>query len=151
MDDDGLLTEDFKRMVKADEDESRQLIGELLRRKYPDVVQLGTTNATQLQLEEAFDATGVEGETRRKAIAFYLKAAAHAGIATSKQWTVPRVTAGRARRKKPPAGVSQGGTTTPPAATSVEGHRQTVNLGSGGTVAVAVSVNLWDLDGDDLT
>jgi hypothetical protein len=114
-------------------------------------VQLGTTNATQLQLEEAFDATGVEGETRRKAIAFYLKAAAHAGIATSKQWTVPRVTAGRARRKKPPAGVSQGGTTTPPAATSVEGHRQTVNLGSGGTVAVAVSVNLWDLDGDDLT
>lgn len=57
---------------------------QLLRLYYAEPNRLGTVNATQKQLEEAFDTWGLNGDTRRKAIAFYLHAAKFCGLPLSK-------------------------------------------------------------------
>jgi hypothetical protein len=99
--DDGQLTDAFIQLVKADEADRKEAIARLLRSRYGPIIELGTQNATQLQLEEAFRTEfGAQGETRRKAVAFYLKAAAYAGVPVSRNWKPPRSTAVRSTRRK---------------------------------------------------
>jgi len=101
IDEDGRLTEAFKKLVVADDAQRKQAVAELLGSQYGSIVELGTTNATQLQLEEAFKTLfDVQGETRRKSVAFYLKAAQYAGVPVSRQWKTPRTTAPRSGRRK---------------------------------------------------
>jgi len=80
-----------------------QLIADLLKHHYPKQVQLGSTNATQQQLNETFE--GLDGETRRKAVAFFLQAADFAKIQRSPFFKKPRIktaiaAAGKQRRKR---------------------------------------------------
>ncbi|HUZ88773.1 MAG TPA: DUF5343 domain-containing protein [Candidatus Acidoferrales bacterium] len=87
----------------VDDGENRgALIGKLVRKLYPKPVELGTINATQGQLEEAFrDGYGVNGDTMRKAIAFYLAAAKYGDVPTSRNFRVPSVSSdGRRGAKK---------------------------------------------------
>jgi hypothetical protein len=93
---DGRLTEAFIRLAEADDAQRKQAIGDLLRSRYGVIVEMGTTNATQQELEEAFKAQfDSQGETRRKAVAFYLKAAQYAGVPVSRHWKTPRTTVPR--------------------------------------------------------
>ncbi len=99
---DGRLTEAFTKLVEADDAKRKEAIGDLLRSRYGSIVEMGTKNATQLELEEAFKTQfDAQGETRRKAVAFYLKAAQHAGLPVSRQWKTPRTTVPRSGRRKP--------------------------------------------------
>lgn len=76
----GLISEDgtvqprLAEMVNNRESR-KQILGEILREHYPEAVELGTKNATTGELVEVFRDYGVQGDTARKAIAFYLKAA----------------------------------------------------------------------------
>ncbi|MBA4159332.1 MAG: hypothetical protein H0X65_17935 [Gemmatimonadetes bacterium] len=95
-------------------DERKELLADLLRRFYPEPVELGSINATQSQLEEAFGRWGISGDTRRKAIAFYLKAADFAGVPISANFRTPSVTradggARRNGRRRQPAPSSSSG------------------------------------------
>jgi hypothetical protein len=100
IDEAGRLTEAFKRLVQVDAAQRKQAVSDLLRSCYGSIVEMGTTNATQLELEEAFKAQfDSQGETRRKAVAFYLKAAQYAGVPVSRQWKTPRTTAPRSGRR----------------------------------------------------
>jgi hypothetical protein len=68
-------------------DRMRSLIEEF----YPEAVKLGTTKATQAQLDKVFTATGLKGSnTVRKAVSFYLQAAEYTGIAVSPYFTKSR-------------------------------------------------------------
>lgn len=79
----------------------KRLLGEILRERYPEAVDLGTTNATTGQLMEIFKEYGVTGDTARKAIAFYLNAARYAGdVPLSPLFQTPKVTAGTGTRKR---------------------------------------------------
>jgi hypothetical protein len=99
--DDGRLTEAFIKLAEADEAERKEAIADLLRSRYGSIIELGTQNATQLELEEAFKAElGAQGETRRKAVSFYLKAAQYAGVAVSRNWKAPRSTVVRSAKRK---------------------------------------------------
>jgi hypothetical protein len=99
--DDGRLTEAFTRLAEADEAERKEAIADLLRSRYGPIIELGTENATQLELEEAFKTEfNAQGETRRKAVAFYLKAAQYAGVPVSRNWKPPRSTVVRSARRK---------------------------------------------------
>lgn len=82
-------------------DERPAIIGEILRDRYPEAVTLGETNATTGQLLEVFNGYGVQGDTARKAIAFYLQAAKYAGnIPLSPQFKTPKVqSSGGSRRR----------------------------------------------------
>jgi hypothetical protein len=86
---DGMVTPELTTLVE-DGDNRPQRIGELLERRYHEVVCLGAINATQGQLEDEFARLGVTGDTRRKAVAFYMGAARYAGLPVSRNWRVPK-------------------------------------------------------------
>jgi hypothetical protein len=87
-------------------DERPSMVAELVKRFYPEPVRLGTLNATQGQLEEAFREYGIAGDTMRKAVSFYLAAAKFGNIQLSKHFRTPSITSadGRTtpRRGRPP-------------------------------------------------
>ena len=61
-------------------DDRPALIGQMVRDRYPEAVELGKGNATTGELLEVFkNSYGVQGDTARKAISFYLAAAKYAG------------------------------------------------------------------------
>jgi hypothetical protein len=74
------------------------LLGEILRENYPNVVALGN-GATQSMLEDKFREFGIEGDTVRKAIAFYLNAAKQTDIELSPRFKSTRPGAGGRRKR----------------------------------------------------
>lgn len=89
----------------SDPEARPRLTGEMLRERYPEAVALGDTNATTDELVEVFREYGVQGDTARKAIAFYLQAARYAGdIPLSPHFKTPtvRTGAGSSRRRGRP-------------------------------------------------
>lgn len=83
-------------------DDRPRLVGQLVRRRYPEAVDLGSGNATTGQLVDLFrDSYGIQGDTARKAIAFYLAAARFAGdIPLSPNFKTPTIRAGTSARKR---------------------------------------------------
>jgi hypothetical protein len=83
----------------------QELIGAILRERYPEAVRLGAANATQGELEDSFRPFGITGATLRKAVVFYLHAAQFAGIPVSPFFKAPSTSSegGTARRRRPRA------------------------------------------------
>ncbi len=107
--------------------ERPQLIADLLRRHYAKQVDLGAHNATQDQLVETFE--GMDGETRRKAVAFFLHAANYAKIGLSPYFKTPRIkmamaAAGKQRHKRNGSAGSNGGEAGSAAASPEQANRQ---------------------------
>jgi hypothetical protein len=113
IDDEGAVQPALVELVNNPDDRPA-LIGELLRKRYPEAVELGSGTATTGQLVEVFKGYGVQGDTARKAIAFYLHAAKYAGnIPLSPNFRTPSVSRapGAPRRKQKPKGNAQDGET----------------------------------------
>lgn len=105
-------TERMRDLVTAED--RGPLLGEILRESYPNVVAL-TSGATQAMLEEKFREFGIEGDTVRKAIAFYLNAAKQTDIELSERFKSTRPGAGgRRKRTARKAGGGNGNDTPPP-------------------------------------
>ncbi len=85
---DGSLTERLIGLVEAGANRP-ETVRKMVETFYPEPVRLGTLNATQKQLEEAFAAYGVTGSTTRKAIAFFLKAATYGKVPLSPNFKTP--------------------------------------------------------------
>jgi hypothetical protein len=115
IDEDGVVQPNFVELVNKP-DERPALLGQLLRERYPEAVELGSGNATTGQLVEVFNEYGVQGDTARKAIAFYLQAAKYAGgIPLSPHFKTPAVKSpGGGSRKRPRKPAPEGDAPTPP-------------------------------------
>ena len=139
-------------------DERPALLARILRERYPTLVALGE-NATRGQLDEALAAYNLTGATARKAGTFFLAAATYAGLPLSPHFKsglpggVRRASgngtgrrAARYRKAAEAAGsaAGQSSNSTPPGAVT-----HTVSLASGGTVTVAVSMNIFELSRSD--
>lgn len=87
-----------------------QVIGDLIKARYPTVFALSERNATQGQLEEEFRKFGVGGSTLRKAIAFFINAAAYAELPVSPHFKIPPVRGadGKPAVRKPKPGKNAG-------------------------------------------
>jgi hypothetical protein len=146
------VTPALKELVK-NPDGRPAMIADLLRRFYPEVVELGESNSTVGQLEEVFRTKyGLNGNTIRKATAFYMHAAQYAGIPLSVHWTVRKAGSGsrsgasaKPRQRSTPKPATPG--LPPPRAPA--GDTRSLTLTSGGTVTLSVSVNLFDLSPED--
>ena len=154
-DESGKVTQRLEDLVKADAEKRKALFADLLHEYYQPVLDLGL-NATQAQLIEAFRELGVNpGDTTRKAVAFFLAAAKFSGIPVSRHWKVPRVpSSGKPRRTTDTgSGAASGstGTTTDDENPNPGGspNSRTVQLRSGGTIKLQVSVDLFELSPDD--
>ncbi len=83
----GAVTPLFQRIVKADDKARQPLIRDLLAQHYAEATKLGKENATTKQLEETF--TGLNGDTLRKAMTFYIHGAKYSGHPLSKHFKTP--------------------------------------------------------------
>ena len=101
IDESGNVQPELSALVEASPADRKKLLADVLRMRYPEAVKLGSTNATTGQLVEVFNEYGVQGDTARKAIAFYLQAARYSGdIPISPLFQTPRVASSGATRKK---------------------------------------------------
>jgi hypothetical protein len=96
----------------ADPDRRKDIIADLFRANYPTIIPLGETNSTPGELAEAFAEAfpSITGESRRKAVRFFLSGAEYAGIKTSPMWKAPKAARGSsAPRRSRKAGGAGGG------------------------------------------
>lgn len=144
-------TDDLKALVTGTEADRKKLIGEMVQKLYTDVLALGM-NSTQGQFLEAFAAMGAHGDTRRKAISFFLKAAKFGGVDTGQHWKTPPASAnGTIRRriaKTPKPDEAPGATVPLDASNPGGGEVVVVDLGDAGRVTVNVEVKWLQLDDD---
>ncbi len=89
-------TERFKAYV-TDTEQRQAMMADLLREKYGEALALGTSS-TSAQLTAQFCEYGLEGETGRKAIAFFVNAARFADLQLSPYWPQTRPGGGGRRR-----------------------------------------------------
>jgi hypothetical protein len=147
-----------------DEVTRRERLAALIRKHYPEQVAVAEQNGTEQQLHQAFrESFNLESaDTRRKAVTFYLHAARTAGMTLSEYCPNTRAGSGspgtsrpkRAAKRRAPAasidGASNGSATRQrDGQTHTGGDTYIVTLASGGTVSVAVSVNLFGLTTED--
>lgn len=166
--DDKRPTDAMVALTAADEDDRKRALAKILRDRYAPVFAIKLESATARQLQETMDRVyGTSADTRDKAIRFLLNAAEYAGISYSRLLDKATSSAGAARAKRPrkttsdlpPVGQASGEPEGESVQTSERKDRETnaggtgttrsVELTSGGTVTLNVSVDLFDLDEDD--
>lgn len=159
----GSVRPELTAIVEGDEQGRRRVLAEVLGRYYAVPLWVSEQNGTEQQLIEAFrDAYGMTAaETRRKSITFFLHAAREAQIELSSHFPSTRSGSGapgvprprRTTRRKATTPQTLDKTSAPTSGSAPNapqgGDRYEVNLGSGGSVSVEVSVNLFDLSTSD--
>lgn len=139
------------RALVEDRDQREANMRALLEARYPTMLALARDHASPMQFENAMREIAGEG-TLRKAVAFFLPAAAYAGLTIPNTWHTRRKRgAGAAPRGKKTE--RQDGTKATAASRQKRaeprhepGMAKTVRLRSGGTVTLSVSVDLMNLD-----
>jgi len=145
----GRPTPELKILVEGEEGERKAALARILRSAYPFCFHedFGIGSATAHQAEELFQRTGASGETLRRCLAFFLAAAREGGVPVS-SYIRPH------RRKKPSSRLKASKTTHSPspeiiAETPPPQGSPRVHLRSGGSLKLELSVDLFDLDGED--
>jgi len=150
--DDGKPKPELKKL--ADEKEHRgTLLREILKRSYVDLLKLDLSKATPSSFDEELRKYNVEGDTRRKASAFFLAATKAAGIPLSPLLTVRgsmSATRGKstvARKPKDESG-NQGNTPAPPKVFS-NVPVKTITLENGITLTLTASADVFAMTKPD--
>lgn len=130
-------------------DKRPEIIGMLLRKFYPRAVELGTTNSTPGELDKAFSEMfpSLSGESRTKAIRFYLAASDFAGIPRSPLWKSPKAgTPGprRGRPRKDPGSSGSGAESTP--SRRISHSLREFTLPSGHALTISIDADVLALD-----
>lgn len=140
----------------SDLDDRKRALASLVEHYYAAPLQVSRNNGTQAQLYDCFrDQFGITGgDTLRKAATFFLHAARHAGLTLSPHF--PQIRAGQgapgtrktrkrvAKKTAVSDGGGQGEQATPPPKSEYE---LTVQLATGGSMTLTVSVNPLNLRG----
>lgn len=151
----GKPTQSLEALAVRDQAARKEKLKTILKERYAELFALDLTKTTPVQLNERMAASyNVTGDTREKAMRFFLSAVQHAGIPVSRllqpkggngtgaaptprrRRTVPRP---RPEAQNPPLAPSGiGGSTS-----------RVVMLRSGGTLTVSAAADLLNLSGDD--
>lgn len=148
--DDGTPTADLKKL--ADEKDNRGVtLREILKRSYVNLLKLDLSKATPSSLDEELRKYGVEGDTRRKATAFFLTAAKAAGIPLSPLLTArggmattrPKSSSRQKTKNDGPGNQAEVRKST--TSQSEGGQGKTIKLESGITVTLSSSADLFSM------
>jgi hypothetical protein len=154
IDSNGTLSPQLLDLVSADEARRKEIVGELVRSRYGPLFALGPAATQQMLLDEFPKVAKVTGDTKRKAIAFFLAACTYAGISVSRHWKTPRVPPSGKTRKRGAVAPTELETeddeaeeeNPPPASTNV---RELALRSGDGVVTLGVSVDLFSLSTED--
>lgn len=146
----------------ADTATRKSTMADLLGEHYPTLVALGQTKATNDELREKFGEAfpGITGESRVKAIRFFLSGMSYAELPVSDLWSSVKAPRGASARtttpRKPTARKNNGGASGDgvsgagnSSASGAAGYSRTVELKSGGTVTLTYNVNMMTSTQDD--
>lgn len=144
-------------LVKGSEDERKIKLKKLIETRYADLIAIDLTKATRAHFEESMgELYGVTGDTRGKAVRFFLSAATYLGIPLSPFIAPekPGKSNGVKRAKSPTAktrSVVPKKEKTPPPGDGPEpsGTSKTITLKSGGTLTLSATLDLFSLNADD--
>lgn len=148
-------TASLEELVKADAEARKQLIGQLLKDRYPTVFAIELKRATPKLINDAFAALGVEGDTSRKAQSFFINACKFsdvplaAGIrkrARNRRPATPRDQ--RASRKDESSNDPAQKASQVPSHDSAD-QSTTIELGGGGTLTLVLNANVMTLEEGD--
>jgi len=137
-------TPEFANLVKSKNEMRKEEIKKLLNLGYPEVMSHDLATMTPRMLDEQMGKYNVSGETKKKAITFFLQAAKFADIPLSSFLTEKiRNTSGTKRRRK-----SETETEVQhqkPQMQQTSGSSRSVELADGGTVTLTISVDAFSL------
>jgi hypothetical protein len=150
----------LRELASTDEQGRIRWLAAQLRQRYPSQVKVSEDNGTEQQLRESLRESFkiASADTLRKAMTFFLHAARTAGISISPHFPTTRSGSGAPGTSKPKRSASRRKTAAGPAsengsgkAGTREGDTYSVELVSGGSVSVVVTVNLFALSTADRT
>jgi len=140
---------EFQQLVKSKNEERKAEIGKLIKIGYPEIMMHDLATMTPKMLDELIDKYNVGGETKKKAITFFLQAAKFADIPLSNFLTEKiRNTTGTKRRRKA-EGETDSRIPRPPSINSSSGSTRSVILADGGTITLTISVDVFSLGKED--
>ena len=150
----GLIKEDgevepiLRRLVDAKGDERKAVLAEIIQNKYAGALRLASKNASFNQLLELFRGYGVQGGTLERAIRFFLDACDYSNLKCSPLWAKAKKTFRKPYKKdevQPKSKPIEVSTHDEDTKLSVK----RVNLKSGGTLSLSLSVDLMALSKED--
>lgn len=158
MAEDGTPTDDLHELAVADENKRKAKLKKIIEERYASLIALDLMKATPQQvLNKLAEEYGVAGETRERALRFFLSALQYVGIPYSRFFKAPGATAsatnGGSRPKRKPS-------VRKPAEPEEEeeeeqrpasGTSRSVALKSGGTLTLAATLDLFQLSPSDRT
>jgi len=102
----------------AEPDQRKAMIADLLKTHYATIIPLGLTNSTSGELAEEFTSAfpSLTGESRVKAIRFFLSAATYADLKLSPMWKAPKAPRGNSGTRRSSRSNSGKAAATPPTA-----------------------------------
>lgn len=133
-------------------DHRKQNMVRILRSAYADIIKHDLTKMTPKMLDDAFDAYGVSGDTKRKAVTFFLKAAKFAEIpmhpllSSQVRNTGPR---GKRRTERKASEENLSPMPDPAPNGFSASNSRTLELKSGGSVTVTVAYDPFSLSRED--
>jgi hypothetical protein len=149
--DDGKPKPELKKL--ADEKENRgALLRDILKRSYVDLLKLDLSKATPNSFDEELRKYNVEGDTRRKASAFFLTAAKAAGIPLSPLLTVRggmAATRNKSTPRKSRDDAGNQGNLPPAPPQNITGPAKTVTLENGITLTLTTSADVFSMTKSD--
>src|ERR1051325_1664783 len=161
MDDDGVPTQLLSDLAYK-KDSRKEIMRQIVEEKYPDIVALDFSSLSVTELDKALAGAryNVQGETRKKAKTFLLKAAQYSGFTVHELLT--KITRNRKKGAEKKANTSTPKTdfTLPwgkSADAGAQSHnepddtKRTIKLRRGGSLTLTLAVNLLQLQGDDRT
>jgi len=154
IDENGVPLPPLTSVAVKDEAARKKAVAEMLRRAYPEVFALDLARVTPAHLAETLgEAYNATGDTRDKAVRFFLAAATYAGIPLSQMLTRDRTRRpgnGRGPKKRfviAKAKAKPAEMEPPPPPTG--GASRTIRLQSGGALTVTATVDFLSLSSDD--
>jgi hypothetical protein len=150
---DGMPSSELESLVSAG-DEFSVRFAPVFQKYYDPVLKHSLATMTPRLLAEEFEASfGTEGETKKKAIRFFLQAAKEVGLPLSRflldQSRAPAAPKRRRAQKREPDLREDEGTSYEVPSTVPGKTYKTIRLESGGELALSMSVDLFDLTGKD--
>lgn len=154
VDDQDRPTPALHRLVDG-KDKRVECVAALLRHAYREIVDRDLTKMTPKMLEDAMEAYSVTGETKRKAVTFFLQAAKYAEIPMHPLLSgqVRNSSGQRRKRVKKESGLNSGDQipASGDGASTQQGQVRTLELKSGGKLTLGISVDVFLLSESDRT